>query len=238
MYLFRIGILVPGMEHTTKFTMYKTHRKVFLVLFFLISLHTSLMFNDVYAKPTVELTIYPDPGKEVIAFIPHEESIALIPLGSRSQIWITAESSEENVTFKWKHNGPGKLRAIYPGLGIYNLPDKIDKESKDVTITVTVTNDKEKTASGRVTFTLFSPIVAPRQVVIIPVNIISSPNRNIIVECEVVVGEVECSQQGIIYTARGKPGDKDIVTVRAVDEDTGEIIDWKIIKITIRDKSQ
>jgi hypothetical protein len=162
--------------------------------------------------------------------------IPLIPLGSRSQIEITANSREENVTFTWELKGPGKLREGKKSfVRVYEIPDTIDERSKEATITVTMIKDEEKIASDSVTFTLIDPIIEPEKVVTIPISL---PNRNLGIKCMAIFGEVEYSQQGeIIYTAPKKPGSFDIVTVRAVDKGTGKIVQ-EIINITIRDKLQ
>ncbi len=234
--------------------MYKIHQ-IFLVLFFLIFLLTSLIFSDVYAQPTVKLEIYPD--------------IPEIPIGVISQICIIARSSEENIIFKWDKKGPGKFREEKTRfIRIYEAPENIDGESKRVTITVTMINDDLEEIADDVTFTLTSKtiiptpvpisirkvylkerddtiinpiyVVEPGESVTIAVEITSPSNRNIGVEYTAIFGKVEeSSQQGeIIYTAPKNPGGKDIVTVRAVDKDTDEILVQEIVNITIRDKSQ
>ncbi len=86
--------------------------------------------------------------------------------------------------------------------------------------------------------TIINPtyLVKPGGIVTIVVDITLPSNRNVGVEFAAVFGKVKSRQQGVIYTAPKKPGGGDIVTIRAVDNDTDKIIVQEIINITIRDK--
>ncbi len=219
-------------------------RRIYFALFFSIFLPISLMSSGVYARPTVKLLIYPDiQGKVIIEDVP--------------RIWITAKSSEKNVTFKWTHKGSRELIELLEYVRVYKVPDKIDGESEEVTITVTVHNNKGEETINEVTFTLLPGPIHIRQVLLreengtiikptyfvksggivtIDIDINIPPNRNVRVECDAILGEVAYHQQKIIYVTPEKPGGADIVTIRAVDNDTGNITTQELINIIVRDK--
>ncbi len=77
--------------------------------------------------------------------------------------------------------------------------------------------------------------IKPGETITIEVKITSPPDRKLKVDCTAIRGKVEVDQGKITYTAPNKLGGKDMLTVKAVDSDTGKAIVQKVIKIQIKD---
>lgn len=113
----------------------------------------SFMFNlvvidcPVYAQPTVEIRIEADIDMHTLHIGSELREIKLI-----------ASPNQFDLRFEWILNGPGELtgEATTDDFSsiFYKLPDKIDEESTQATITVTVSNDAKEKASKSITFTL------------------------------------------------------------------------------------
>jgi hypothetical protein len=77
--------------------------------------------------------------------------------------------------------------------------------------------------------------IKPGEPITIEVKILGPSDRNLTIDCTAIRGKVEVEQGEITYTAPDKPGGKDMVTVKAVDSDTGKVIVQKVIKIQMKD---
>ena len=118
--------------------------KMFLTVF-IISLNILLVFEYVVAQPTVELLKVPD--------------IETLYIGSTSQkILLTARVKGEISEFKWKLEGPGELEENKRAIVSYIPPDRIEGDSAEVVITVTVTDDSGEKATDSVVFTLYPKV--------------------------------------------------------------------------------
>ncbi len=241
---------------------------MFLFLMTLTFLNVLLTLNVVEAQPTVDMNFVIPPN------------VRTILIGEVPEIIMTARANGQDLEFSWDIDGPGEFKGdTGTSTTFYIPPDKIDGESTEATISVTVTDGSGKKATDKVTFTLLAPptrttptpnplptpvltpapirirqvllkerdsgdiiistyLVEPGEVVTIAIAITTPPDRHIKVEGETIFGKVEFSQQEIIYTAPKKPGSGDIVTIKAVDNDSGEIIVQEIINITIRNQAQ
>jgi len=121
--------------------MYKMYQ-LFLVLSTIIAFNTSIMFNDVCAQPTAKLVIDPD--------------VQEIRIGSElKEIKIVVRTDKTGLQFKWVLEGLGKFAGDTASPGIFYIPpDKIDRESAQATIIITVTDDNGERVTESVTFTL------------------------------------------------------------------------------------
>jgi hypothetical protein len=77
-----------------------------------------------------------------------------IPLGSEP-IALTARVTGKNLTYKWELLGPGKLEGKGSSV-FYVLPEKIEGESAQALITVTVTDESGKATTESVTFNILA----------------------------------------------------------------------------------
>lgn len=105
----------------------------------LITLYALVVFGEGYAAD-VDVTLVVNPkNTEVYA-------------GS-GKIVITADASGENLTFKWKLSGPGKLEEE-GAAAFYIPPEKIEQTSEYAIVTVTVREPSGQATIRSVTFTI------------------------------------------------------------------------------------
>ena len=89
-----------------------------------------------------------------------DPDIRTIDLAAPQSVTIIARPSKDDVTFRWQHDGIGKLEGNEGDAGqIYLPPQKISGEMAQATISVTVTDKQGNTAKTSVTFTLKTPPV-------------------------------------------------------------------------------
>ncbi len=124
--------------------MFRTNRKrliLFVIIFFVSML---LLIRDSYAAPTVTIIVNPPETTEVLR-------------AGSDPIGLAAQAGGPNLTFLWELVGPGKLEGDPEGSSVFfRPPDRIDGESTEAVITVTVTDSTgEKTTESK-TFTIKS----------------------------------------------------------------------------------
>lgn len=126
----------------------KTHR-TFLVVLVLISLNTLLVVDNTYAQPTVKLEV--DPAIQTISIGIDIEDIAIV-----------AQADGLDYQFTWQLDGPGELAGDKTSSGkFYIPPKKIDGESAQVTITVTVKDAQGRETTQGITFNIIVPTPTP-----------------------------------------------------------------------------
>lgn len=105
-----------------------------------------LMLVITYAEP-------PD-----VKLITSPLNIHTIDIGTDTdQITVIARVDREGIQFKWSIDGPGRIEEdSLPRKIFYSPPERLDRESVDVVITVIVTDDRRETATASITFTLRS----------------------------------------------------------------------------------
>ncbi len=98
------------------------------------------------AQPTVNLKFVMSPDTRTIR------------LGEIPEIILTTRAEGHDLKFHWEHEGPGKFKGERdkPTI-IYIPPDSIDGENAEITITVTVTDEKGQEAQDSITFMLLTP---------------------------------------------------------------------------------
>lgn len=172
----------------------------------------------------------------------------IIQIGSEpKEILITAHPNKENVRpVTWNLYGPGTFKGSGFS-GVYTVPARLDEASAEVTIALTVVNDKNKTTTATTTLTLLSsmpPIVMEDEEgnMILPFNEVYylKPSENVVlrVNPEKLVAQKHkitytTLRQVLIngnYIASNIPGAKDIIFVKIVD-DLGGIIHEQMVQV-------
>lgn len=130
--------------------MYKKHQTFFIS--FIISFLGIL--SSVYAQPNVNLVINPN--------------VRIIRI--QSEIELTVQTDDPNkpgLQFQWSLEGPGELLGDPHNPGIYYIPPtKVEGESAQATITVTVTDAEGRKTTENVTFTFdVSPPPIPPDII-------------------------------------------------------------------------
>jgi hypothetical protein len=220
-----------------------------------------LLSSNASTQPVVEVHVEPD--------------IRTLYVGSGIQdILLEARVSDPNVHFTWKLEGPGELLGETDSPGnIYSLPERIEGDSAQVIITLTVTDQQGYEITRNVTFEILpepptptptpSPTptptptptpdiptriqqillktkdetyyVAPGETVMLAVEI-SKPAQpaqsKVKLESKAIRGIITIEdQKQIFYTAPEKPGTKDIITIKVVDQETGDVLVQKGMRI-------
>lgn len=225
--------------------------QTFFVLFMLM-LSLLLVCKPVYAQ-AVKITTYPQTN--TIDIFQNGES-------SPKKIAITTETDGTGLTFEWRLNGSGKLEGDLGSPGIaYIPPEKIAPPVEQTTIMVEVTDNEGKKANDSVMFilavkelppppqvqiqtvtvkdknTIMNPtyLLNPGATVTIEAGITKPVGRNIGIGCTATFGEVQINGQQILYTAPNEPDGIDMVTIKALDNDTNEVVVQKLIMIKINE---
>ena len=112
-----------------------------------IALFGVLFAQQAAAQPTVKIALDPD--------------IRDIEIGSAlKEIWVQAEVTGNNPKLTWKFEGPGSFQEMTLG-GIYSIPQQIDGQTAQATLTVDAVDAYGNAAQDRVTLTLKSSISEP-----------------------------------------------------------------------------
>jgi hypothetical protein len=94
--------------------------------------------------------------------VAQEPSIKLVMNPSKTDVYLgsdpialTLRVKGKNLTYEWKLLGPGKLEGTGSSV-FYILPEKIDGESEQALITVTVTDESGEETAESVTFNILA----------------------------------------------------------------------------------
>ena len=101
-------------------------------------LHILVVCGEGYAAPTVKLIVSPNKTD--------------VYLGSDS-IVLTAKASGANLKYTWSLQGPGEVEGEGAAV-FYKLPEKIEGESAQAVVTVTVTDEKGEETTDSFTFNI------------------------------------------------------------------------------------
>lgn len=227
--------------------------QTFLAAFMLIA-HLLFFHSPAHAQ-AVKIITYPQTN--TIDIFQNSEP-------SPKKVIITTETDGQGLTFEWKLNGSGKLEGDLGNPGVAYIPsENITSPVEQAVITVEVTDKEGKKANDSIMFiltakelplppqvqihavhvkdknknTIMNPtyLLNPGATVTLEADITKPAGRNIGVGCTATFGEVKINGQQILYTAPNEPGGIDMVTVKAIDNDTNEVIDQKLIVIKIND---
>ena len=226
--------------------------QMFFVLFaFIVSM--GVLSHTTHAQ-TVKITTHPQTN-----------TIDIFRNGEPSpkKVAITTETDDTSLIFEWKLNGSGKLEGDLRAPGVFYIPpENIVSPVEQAVITVEVTDNKVgKKANDSIMFILTAkepPVppqvqihavhvkdknttmnptyfIAPGATVTIEADITKPVDRNIGIGCTATFGTAKIADQQILYTTPSEPGGIDMVTIKAIDNDTNEVVDQKLIMIKINE---
>ena len=177
------------------------------------------------------------------------------------QIALTTETIDEpGLSFKWNLVGPGELKGPLTNPGIFYIPpNNLSSPAEQTTVTVEVTDNKGRKMTASITFvlarkevppppqiriravqlkennTIMNPtyIINPGATISIETEVTKPEERNIKVDCSVISGKVNVDEQQITYIAPNTHGEIDMITLKAIDTDTNEVVFQKLIVIQL-----
>lgn len=120
--------------------MFQKSLKFSIVVVVIVSYVTLLFGTGYAAPPTVKLIVNPNKTDVYVGSDP---------------VALTAKATGAGVKFKWELQGPGKIEGTGSAI-FYNIPDKIEGESAQAIVTITVTDEAGQEATETFTFNILA----------------------------------------------------------------------------------